>query len=143
MLPNGGESAMKFVSSATGERVMRKQQEGMTAIGMIILVAFVGIFGFAILQMVPVYLESMRIQQVLNQAKENLDGQKPTVAQIQSSLSKGLDTNSLYDMKARKDFEIKRNGEGYSVRAEYVRERALIANVYLLAKFDHSVQINR
>jgi len=134
---------MKFVSSATGERVMRKQQEGMTAIGMIILVAFVGIFGFAILQMVPVYLESMRIQQVLNQAKENLDGQKPTVAQIQSSLSKGLDTNSLYDMKARKDFEIKRNGEGYSVRAEYVRERALIANVYLLAKFDHSVQINR
>lgn len=122
---------------------MRTQQKGMTTIGVIILVAFIGLVGVAILQLVPVYLESMRIQQVLNQTKENLDGQKPTVAEIQSTISKGLTTNSLYDLKARKDFEIKRNGEGYEVRAEYQRERTLVANVYLLAKFDHSVQINR
>lgn len=122
---------------------MRKQEQGMTTIGMIILVAFIGLNGFALLQLVPDYLESMRVQQVLNQAKENLDGQKPTVAQIQSALSKGLTTNSLYDWKARKDFAIKRNGEGYEVSAIYNRERALVANLYLLTKYDHTVQINR
>ncbi|NND54757.1 MAG: DUF4845 domain-containing protein [Gammaproteobacteria bacterium] len=129
--------------SVTGERVMRKQQQGMTTIGMIILVAFIGIFGYGILQMVPVYLESMRIQQVLNQTKENLDGQKATVAEIRSSLSKGLTTNSLYDLSSRKDFEVKRLADGYEVIAEYERERDFVANVYLLAKFNHSVQINR
>ena len=122
---------------------MRKQQKGMTTIGTIILVAFIGLVGFGVLQMVPVYLESMRIQQVLNQAKENLDGQKPTVAEIRSALSKGLTTNSLYDMSARKDFAVNRVEDGYEVVAEYQRERKLISNVYLLAKFDHSVQINR
>ena len=122
---------------------MRKQQKGMTTIGMIILIAFIGLNGFALLQLVPDYLESMRVQQVLNQTKENLDGQKPTVSQIQSALSKGLTTNSLYDWKARKDFTIKRNGEGYEVSAIYNRERALIANLYLLTKYEHTVQVNR
>jgi len=126
-----------------GERVMRKQQQGMTTIGMIILLGFIGIFAYAILQMVPVYLESMRIQQVLNQTKENLDNQKATVAEIRSALSKGLTTNSLYDLNARKDFEVARIANGYSVSAVYQREKEFVANVYLLAKFDHSIEINR
>lgn len=122
---------------------MHKRQQGMTTIGMIILVGFIGIFVYAGLQLVPVYLENMRIQQVLNQAKENLNGQKPTVAEIRSALSKGLTTNSLYDMNAREDFEVTRIADGYAVKAEYVREKSFVANVYLVAKFSHTVEIVR
>lgn len=122
---------------------MRKRQQGMTTIGMIILVGFIGIFVYAGLQMVPVYLEDMRIQQVLNQTKENLDGQKATVGEIRSALSKGLTTNSLYDLNAREDFEVSRISNGYSVKAEYVREKSFVANVYLVAKFSHTVEILR
>lgn len=122
---------------------MRKQQHGMTTIGMIILVGFIGIFVYGGLLLAPMYLESMRIQQVLNTTKENLDGQKATIAEIRRSLSAGLTTNSLYDMNAREDFEVARTGEGYKVTADYEREKAFIANVFMVAKFNHSVEINR
>lgn len=122
---------------------MRKQQQGMTTIGLIILVAFIGLFGFAILQMVPVYLENMRIQQVMTQTKTNLDGQKASVIEIRAALSKGANVESLYDLDVRKDFEIKRTETGYKVSTEYQREKNFIANVYLLAKFSHEVEIIR
>jgi len=122
---------------------MRKQQQGMTVIAMIILVVFVGIIGFGILQLVPVYLEDMRIQQVLNRTKESLDGQNATVTGIRSALSKGVSIESLYDINVRRDFKITRTAEGYSILVDYDREKTFVANVYLLAKFNHSVEIRR
>lgn len=122
---------------------MRKQQQGMTTIGLIILVAFIGLFGFAILQMVPVYLENMRIKQIMNQTKTNLDSQKASVLEIRTALGKGANVESLYDIDVRKDFEIKRTERGYNVSTEYQREKPFIANVYLLAKFSHEVEIVR
>jgi len=122
---------------------MRKQQQGMTTIGLIILVAFIGLFGFAILQMVPVYLENMRIKQIMNQTKTNLDSQKASVLEIRTALGKGANVESLYDIDVRKDFTIKRTERGYNVSTEYQREKAFVANVYLLAKFSHEVEIVR
>ena len=122
---------------------MRKQQQGMTTIGLIILVAFIGLFGFGILQMVPVYLENMRIQQIMNQTKINLDGQKASVVEIRAALSKGANVESLYDIDVRKDFDIKRTGTGFTVSTDYERQKAFVANVYLTAKFSHEVEIIR
>ncbi len=122
---------------------MRKQQQGMTTIGLIILVAFIGMFGFGILQMVPVYLENMRIQQVMNQAKTNLDRQKASVLEIRTALGKGLNVESLYDVDANKDFTVSRTETGYVVSTEYQREKQFVANVYLVAKFRHEVEIIR
>jgi len=126
-----------------GEHAMRKQQQGMTTIGLIILVAFIGMFGFGILQMVPVYLENMRIQQVLNQTKTNLDRQKASVMEIRTALGKGINVESLYDVDANKDFTITRTETGYNVSTEYQREKLFVANVYLVAKFSHEVEIIR
>ena len=50
-------------SALRGVRVMHKQQHGMTTIGIVILLVFVAIAGFGVIQLVPVYLESMKIQQ--------------------------------------------------------------------------------
>ena len=122
---------------------MRNQQQGMTTIGLIILVAFIGMFGFGILQMVPVYLENMRIQQVLNQTKTNLDRQKASILEIRTALGKGINVESLYDVDANKDFTISRTDMGYNVSTEYQREKQFVANVYLVAKFSHEVEIIR
>ena len=122
---------------------MRKQQQGMTTIGLIILVAFIGMFGYAILQMVPVYLENMRIKQIMNQTKTNLDGQKASIMEIRASLGKGANVESLYDLDVREDFDIKRTETGYRVFTEYQREKSFVSNVYLLAKFEHEVEIIR
>jgi hypothetical protein len=122
---------------------MRKQQQGMTTIGLIILVAFIGFVGFGVLQMIPVYLENMKVQQVLNQTKESLDNQNTSVVAIRSALDKSADIEGLYDINVKKDFKISRTAQGYVVRIDYQREKAFLANVYLVAKFDHEVEILR
>jgi hypothetical protein len=127
----------------TGEQAMRKQQQGMTTLGIIILVGFISIFVFGIIQMVPVYLENMSIQRVLSQTKTTLDNQGTSVAHIRSQLSKGVSVESLYGVNARTDFMIKRSPQGFSLSIDYQREKLFVANVYLVAKFSHEVEIIR
>lgn len=122
---------------------MRKQQQGMTTLGLIILVAFIGIFVFGIIQLVPVYLENMSIQRVLRQTKITLDNQSASIEQIRQQISKGINVESLYGVNARRDFAIDRSPQGYLLSIKYEREKLYVANVYLLAKFDHEVEIIR
>jgi len=122
---------------------MRKQQQGMTTIGIIILVAFIGFVGFGIMQLVPVYLENMKVKQVLTQTKTSLDNQRASVVAIRSALDKSANVEGLRGVNVNKDFVISRTAEGYTVTIDYTREKAFIANVYLLAKFKESIEIKK
>jgi hypothetical protein len=123
--------------------MMRDNQRGMTAIGFILVLAVLGLISFGVLQMVPVYLESMKIVQVLKQTKTDLDGQNASIDKIRNALDKRVNIEALYDVNTRTDFTIKRSGNGFTVGMAYERRRAYVANIYLLAVFDHSVEIIR
>jgi hypothetical protein len=123
--------------------MMRKQQRGMTALGVIILLALGCTLAFGVIQLVPVYLESMKIAQVLNQAKSDLEGQSPSVVEIRKSLGKRVNIEDLHDVDYVKDFKITRTGGGFTVSTEYSRKRLFFGNLYLLTEFNHSVEILR
>ena len=123
--------------------MMRNRQAGMTAIGFILVVVVLGLIGFGVIQLVPVYLENMKILQVLNQTKTNLDGQNASAIEIRKSLAKRANIEALYEVNPAKDFVIKRSPEGYRVTIDYARKKAYFANVSLLAEFEHSVEIIR
>ena len=123
--------------------MMRNRQTGMTAIGFILVVVVLGLIGFGVIQLVPVYLENMKILQVMNQTKTNLDGQNSSLVEIRKALTKRANIESLYDVNAEKDFIIKRSPNGYNVTIDYARKKAYFSNVSLLAEFEHSVEIIR
>jgi hypothetical protein len=123
--------------------MMQKQQRGMTGLGLVMLLAVFGFIALGVLQMVPVYLENMKIVQVLNQIKDELDGQNPTVTDIRKSLGKRVNIESLREVNYIKDFKIARSELGYNVSTTYSRKKRYIANLYLLAEFDHAVEIKR
>jgi len=122
---------------------MRKQQQGMTFIGMVILVAFLGLFAFAIIQLVPVYLENMKVVQVMNQVKTELDGQNATVRDIKRALEKRVDIEDLRDFDWKENYIISRSSVGYIVSTDYERQKDYIGNISLLAEFSHEVEIAR
>jgi len=122
---------------------MRNHQKGMTTIGFILVLAVLGLIAFGVIQMVPVYLENMRIVQILNQTKTSLDGQNASVAEIRETIEKRIDIEGLREVNARKDFEVKRSRNGYTISVDYERRRSYIANIYLLAVFDYSVEVVR
>jgi hypothetical protein len=122
---------------------MRKQQRGMTAIGLICLVAVFGLIAFGIIQLIPVYLENMKVVGVLNQVKSNLDSQSPTVTEIKKSIAKGLLIEELRDFDIKNEIEISSSGNGYWVSTYYTRKKSLFGNVYLLAEFEYEVEVTK
>ncbi|MGI9291276.1 MAG: DUF4845 domain-containing protein [Gammaproteobacteria bacterium] len=122
---------------------MRKQQQGMTTLGLLCLLTVFGFIAFGVLQIIPVYLESMKVAQVLKQTKTELDGQNSTKTEIIRSLGKRVSVEDLYDIDYKTFFNVKRTGYGYEVSAVYSRKKSYVANLYLLAEFDHKVEITR
>ena len=122
---------------------MLSKQRGMTFIGMVILVAFFGVVGFGILQLVPVYLENMKVVQSMNQVQDELSKGKVDVAAIRKALRKRMVVEDLRDMDVKKDFVISRVDNGYELKADYERRKNYIANVYLLVDFEYAVEIQR
>jgi hypothetical protein len=125
-------------------QVMRNRQQGMTAIGMLILAAILLLVGFAGLRLTPIYLEHMKVLQILNDVKVELDGQEASLARLRASIGNRLNIESVMGLNV-KDFKITKTsmGGGYVVRAKYDRRAHYVANIYLLAEFDDTVEILR
>lgn len=121
---------------------MRDRQRGITAIGFLIIAALVVAVGFAALKLAPIYLEHMKIVSVLEDVKEELDGQNASIALIRSAIGKRLNVEMINVLK-KEQFTIKKSEMGYSVRAQYADETPYIANVYLLVRFNDAVEIRR
>ena len=56
----------------------KRREAGMTTLGMIILASFVGLFAFAFIRLVPVYLNYIKISGVIDGVQEEFDGKSPT-----------------------------------------------------------------
>lgn len=121
---------------------MRARQQGITAIAFIIVVAFVGVFAFAILKVMPFYLEQVKVVSILEDVKEDLDGKGPSIGEIRNAITKRLDIEMVTGIES-KEFVIAKTNSGYTVHAKYERRAPYLANLYLVAAFDEQVEIKR
>lgn len=125
-----------------GGRSALRRQEGMTTLGLVILVAFVGLFAFAGLRLTPVYLNYMKVVGVLNGVQEEFDGTNPSRSAIRSSISRRFDVESVSEITAR-EVTVTTVDQGYEVRANYTHIAPFIANVAFSVEFDKVVLVRR
>lgn len=119
-----------------------RRQKGMTTLGIIILVAFVGIFAFAAIRLVPVYLNYMKVAQVVAGVTEEFDGAGATSSMIRSSISRRFDVEMISQIRA-KDVTVKKVDGGYEVTAVYSHKAPFIANVSFVVDFDAKSTVRR
>ena len=117
---------------------MKKHQRGMTFLGLLILVTFVGLFVFAGIKLTPSYLEYMKVARVLEDLKNEAAAGSPQA--IRNTLEKRFDIE-MVDSLGPRDVEITRDGDVFNVRAAYVRETPFVANVSFLVHFDKTVAV--
>ena len=127
--PAGGHSALR-------------RERGMTTVGLMILVAFVGMFAFAGLRLTPVYLNYMKVQGVINAIHDEFDGTNPTRAAIRSSIARRFDVESVSQIEARQ-VTVTSVDSGFEVRAQYNHVAPFIANVSFMVEFDKAVVVRR
>jgi Domain of unknown function (DUF4845) len=121
---------------------MRQRQQGMTAIGFLIIAALVGLVGYGAVRLIPVYMTQMKIRTLMSDLKMEYDGNNANVTRLQTEIGKRLDIDAI-DFPKRQDFVISKTDEGFLVSVEYEDSVPYIANLSITATFDNSVEIRK
>ena len=130
------------MNGTTAIRASRQRQTGMTTIGLVILLLFVGIFAFAFLRLTPVYLNYMKVVGVVDGVQEEFDGQNPTISAMKRSIRRRFDVESVGVITAR-DVKVTAVAGGYSVSAVYEHNAPFISNISFTVYFDKTVVVRR
>ncbi len=125
-----------------GRLKAKRREAGMTTLGMIILAVFVGLFAFAFIRLVPVYLNYVKISGVIDGVHQEFDGKSPTSSAIRSSIERRFDVESVSEITHR-DVTITSVDGGFEVRADYDHTAPFIANVSFTVHFDKSALVRR
>lgn len=119
-----------------------QRQRGMTTLGLIILVAFVGMFAFGVIRLTPLYLNYMKVVGVVNGVQEEFDGTSATASAIRSSIARRFDIESISEISAKQIKVTKKDG-GHQVTVVYSHKAPFIANVNFMVDFDKQVLVRR
>jgi len=125
-----------------GPRRIRAGQRGMTTLGFIVLVLFVGLFAFAAIRLTPIYLNYLKVAGVINGVYEEFDGQNATRSQIRTSIARRFDVESVSVITAR-DIKVTPENNGFLVEARYDHTSPFIANVSFTVHFDKTALVRR
>lgn len=120
----------------------RRQQAGMTTLGLIVLVVFVGLFAFAGLRLTPVYLNYMKVVGVVDGVTDEFDGTGASRSEIRKSISRRFDIDSVGEITA-KDVKVTPVDGGFEVAATYAHKAPFIANVSFIVDFDKRTIVRR
>jgi len=124
------------------KRCNKRRQAGMTTLGLIMIVAFLGLFAVAALRLTPVYLNYMKVVGVIDGVEEEFDGTGATSAAIRKSISRRFDIESVGVITA-KDIKVTKTTEGYEVAAVYSHKSPFISNVSFVVDFDKRSTVRR
>jgi len=118
---------------------MRNRQRGITMLGLLILVTFLGLFVYAGIRLVPVYLEYMNIAKTLEGLKSETGG-SASPQTIRSIIGKHFDVSYITSLDP-KDVEITKEGDFFTVRAAYDATAPFVGNVDFVVHFDKVVSV--
>ena len=114
------------------------RQRGMTTAGLLILVSFVGLFIYAGIRLLPVYLEYFNVIKAVEGLKSDAE-QGPPAMRI--ALEKRFDIEDIKSV-SYKDIEITKEGGGYVAHVEYNAETSFVGNVGFIVHFDKTVNLS-
>lgn len=119
---------------------MRGRQRGMTFIGLLCVLALVGVIGYAGLRLVPVYLNYMKVARTMDSVATEFKSDNPDAGGIRRSLERHW---SIEDITAVdfKDIEIVKDDNGVSMHVAYDDAVPYLANVSLSVHFDKTVKV--
>lgn len=115
---------------------MRSRQRGATFLGMATIIAILGLGLYGVIRVVPLYMEYLAVVRAMEQtAKEDAGGTPQSLRQALTRRWMVEDIKSLDP----KEIDIKRAGNGYTMRAWYRAEAPFVSNISLVVDFDKTV----
>jgi Tfp pilus assembly major pilin PilA len=124
----------------TNNKLALDRQNGMTMIGVILLLIVIAFVGLTVMRVVPMYLNYYQIVKNVEAVKADLRGAEASPEQIKLSLSRRFDIDYIQVIQA-KDLKVRKNGGAVLVDIKYEDRRELISNLDIVGKFDNTIQV--
>jgi len=121
---------------------MQQRQRGMTFLGLVIVLAILGLGLYAGIRLVPLYLDYTKVARALEQVRDEYSAVEASKHILRKSLERHWDVEDIKGIDWQ-DIEIEKTGEGFDVTAAYRAEAPFIANVSLVADFEKTVAIQQ
>jgi Tfp pilus assembly protein PilE len=119
---------------------MRQHQRGMTFIGLLCIMALVGLIGYAVVRLIPVYLTYMQVAKAMNAAAAEVKNDSPDPAGMRHSLERHWEIEDITAVDS-KDIEIVKGNNGVELHVDYNQVVPYIANVSLSVHFEKTVTV--
>jgi len=111
-----------------------KNQAGLTAIGLILILIPVGLAVYIILRAAPAYIEALSVGDVVNSLKKEMDLKEKSREEIYTMIKKRLDVNNISNVE-KDDIKIQKTVNDVTVTIDYEARVPLFWNVALALSF--------
>ena len=118
------------------------RQRGMTTAGLIIMVAFIGLFVYAGIRLTPAYLENFKVANTLTSVEESLGGKNASRRDLLSAIEKRFDVEGV-NIISFKDVKLTKVAEGWRIEADYVNTVPFLANISFAVDFNNQITVVR
>lgn len=108
---------------------LKRQQQGLTFFGLIIVGALLAYSGVVLAQVAPTYIEFVAIQKAVDKAASG-----STVAEVRTIFDKAAQIDDIRTI-AGKDLTVGKEGDRVVVSFAYVREIHLVGPAHLVMKY--------
>lgn len=120
---------------------MKQHQRGMTFIGMLCVLAMVGLVVYAGIRLLPVYLNYLKVVRSMEAAATDFrGGDNPDVPGMRRSLEKHWQIEDI-DVVDSKEVEFNKDENGVTMHVAYDHPVPYISNVSLSVHFDKTVKV--
>jgi hypothetical protein len=118
----------------------RDRQGGMTMIGLLFILGMVGMFLYAGIRLLPLYLNYMKVTRSMDAAAGEFKSDSPDPGAVRRSLEKHWQIEDISGVDA-KDVEVTKDESGMVMHVAYDDAAPYVANVFLSVHFDKTVKV--
>jgi hypothetical protein len=118
----------------------RDRQSGMTFIGMLFILGMLGMFLYAGVRLLPVYLNYLKVARSMDAAAGEFKSENPDQGAVRRSLEKHWQIEDISAVDA-KEVEITKDETGMVMHVAYDEAAPYIQNVSLSVHFDKTVKV--
>jgi hypothetical protein len=119
---------------------MRQRQQGMTMVGILFVLALVGVIAYAGIRLAPLYLNYMKVARSMDATASEFKSENPDPAGMRRSLEKHWQIEDIDSVKPD-EVEITKDEGGAVLHVAYDDTAPYIANLSLQLHFDKTVKV--
>ncbi len=120
--------------------MMRQKQKGMTLIGWLLILIPIGMVGYFLITLLPIYYDGFKVGSSVSSFKSEYGVANKSPADIEKLLLRRLDINMVTDVN-RDDINITKSGGMLTIDVAYHVRTKLFGNVDLIVSFDKRANI--